>query len=135
MDTLSRDDAWRLELNAAALFGQDGSESINGLAQSVNDASKQFCSVWNIHNGASALDRVALHNCTVISEHHDTHVVCLQVEGHALQAAGEFHHFTSLHTFEAIDACDAITNAKHTADLLDILLVREVGNAVAEDPH
>jgi len=81
----------------------------------------------------SALHAVALHNGTVITEDHDTNVVSLQVQSHALESAGELNHFSCLHTLETVDTSDTITNGQHTSDLLHICLVLEVGNAIAKD--
>mmetsp|Transcript_41067 Transcript_41067/g.105978 ORF Transcript_41067/g.105978 Transcript_41067/m.105978 type:complete len:305 (-) Transcript_41067:70-984(-) len=129
---LPRDDARRLELDTPPRLGQDGALAINRNAKGIDHASEQLGADGHVHDGAGALDAVALHNCAIISEHDDTDVVRLQVQCHALQTAGELNHFAGLHTLQPIDAGNSIAHAQHTADLLHVLLVGEVRDALAE---
>mmetsp|Transcript_55696 Transcript_55696/g.150143 ORF Transcript_55696/g.150143 Transcript_55696/m.150143 type:complete len:319 (+) Transcript_55696:905-1861(+) len=130
---LPRDDARRLELDTPPRLGQDGALAINRHAKGIDHASEQLGADGHVHDGAGALDAVALHNGAIVSEHDDTDVVRLQVQRHALQAAGELNHLAGLHTLQPIDAGNSVANAQHAANLLHVLLVREVRDALRED--
>mmetsp|Transcript_34393 Transcript_34393/g.111927 ORF Transcript_34393/g.111927 Transcript_34393/m.111927 type:complete len:322 (+) Transcript_34393:990-1955(+) len=130
---LPRDDARRLELDTPPRLGQDGALAVNRHAEGIDHASEQLGADGHVHDGAGALNAVALHDGAIVSEHDDTDVVRLQVQRHALQAAGELNHLAGLHTLQPVDASDTIADAEHTADLLHILLVREVRNALGQD--
>ena len=49
------------------------------------------------------------------SEHDNTNVVFLEVEGHALHTGGELDELTGLDLREAVDAGDTITNGEDSA--------------------
>mmetsp|Transcript_11960 Transcript_11960/g.27324 ORF Transcript_11960/g.27324 Transcript_11960/m.27324 type:complete len:259 (-) Transcript_11960:371-1147(-) len=84
VDALPGDDARSLQLHAAALLGLDRALAINWCAQCIHDTAEQAVANGHVHNGTSALHAVALHNGTIIAEDHDTNIVRLQVQGHAL---------------------------------------------------
>jgi hypothetical protein len=69
----------------------------------------------------------------VRAEDHDADVVGFEVEGHALDAVGEFDHFAGLDLVEAVDAGDAVTHREHLADFRDLGLGAEVGDLVLDD--
>ena len=62
----------------------------------------------------------------VVAEDHDADIVGLEVEGHALDAAGELDHLAGLDLVEAVDAGDAVADRQHLADLGDIGLGAEI---------
>mmetsp|Transcript_2295 Transcript_2295/g.6024 ORF Transcript_2295/g.6024 Transcript_2295/m.6024 type:complete len:482 (+) Transcript_2295:536-1981(+) len=130
---LARDDAGRLQLDAAPLLGGDGPLAVDGRSQGVHYPAEKGVADGHVHDGAGALDAVALHDGTIVAEHHYADVVRLQVQGHALQAARELDHLARLHPLQAVDTGDAVPDAQHPANLLHVLLVREVGDAVTED--
>jgi len=74
------------------LSSVDGTLSVNGVSESVNDTSKQFRADWDIDDLAGKLDSVALLDETVITEVRDTDVVGLQVEKHSIDTRRELHH-------------------------------------------
>mmetsp|Transcript_30575 Transcript_30575/g.81834 ORF Transcript_30575/g.81834 Transcript_30575/m.81834 type:complete len:482 (+) Transcript_30575:537-1982(+) len=133
VDALARDDAGRLQLDAAPLLGGDGPLAVDGRSQGVHYPAEKGVADGHVHDGAGALDAVALHDGTIVAEHHYADVVRLQVQGHALQAARELDHLARLHPLQAVDTGDAVPDAQHPANLLHVLLVREVGDAVTED--
>ena len=58
--------------------------SVDGISQSVHHTAKQLLTHRNIHNGPSPLYDVTLLDQLVITEHHNTNVVRLQVQRHTL---------------------------------------------------
>lgn len=58
----------------------------------------------------------------VISEDDHTDVVSFEVEGHTPDAGSELHHLTGLDAVEADHSGDTVTDADHSAELLDVVL-------------
>mmetsp|Transcript_74314 Transcript_74314/g.131420 ORF Transcript_74314/g.131420 Transcript_74314/m.131420 type:complete len:269 (+) Transcript_74314:978-1784(+) len=133
MHTLARNDARRLELHTATGLCGDWTLAIDRSTQGIHHSAQQLLANWHVHDGASALHAVTLHDGTVIAKDHDTNVVSLQVQCHALESTGKLNHFSCLHTLEPIDTSNTIAHGQHTANLLHICLVLEVGNALTED--
>merc|ERR1719431_2102804 len=128
LDRLPGDDAGGLQSNPVPLLAADGALAVNGVTQSINDTSKDLVTNGDIHNGSSSLDNVSLLDELVITEHDNTNVVRLQVEGHALESRAELHHLLGLDVLETIDTSDTISNGEHTACLLKV-----DGGGCAED--
>ena len=57
----------------------------------------------------------------------------LEVERHALDAAGELDHLAGLDVVEAVDAGDAVADRQHLADFGDLGLGAEIRDLVLED--
>mmetsp|Transcript_16446 Transcript_16446/g.36308 ORF Transcript_16446/g.36308 Transcript_16446/m.36308 type:complete len:319 (-) Transcript_16446:42-998(-) len=133
MDALARDDARCLQLHAPALGRVEGASAIDGCAQGVDDTAQELLPDGDIDDGAGALHAVALDDGAIVAEDDNTNIVGLQIQGHALQAARELHHLACLHALETINTGDTIPDAEHSAHLLDIRLVLEVRDPVAEN--
>ena len=58
MDGLSGDDTWGLELDSLAEFTLDGTVSIDGVAESVNDSAKHALTNGDIDDRTSSLDNI-----------------------------------------------------------------------------
>ena len=56
VDRLARDDARRLDLDAAALVGDDRALAVDRVAERVDDAAEQALADRNVDDGAGALD-------------------------------------------------------------------------------
>src|SRR6185369_2024555 len=130
---LARDDAWRLHLDAAALGELDRALAVDWVAESVDDAAEQALADRDVNDGAGPLDGRAFLDLGVRAEDHDTDVVGLKVEGHALGAVAELDHLAGLDIVEAVDAGDAVTDRQNGADLRDFGVGVEVCNLVADD--
>mmetsp|Transcript_6368 Transcript_6368/g.13758 ORF Transcript_6368/g.13758 Transcript_6368/m.13758 type:complete len:286 (-) Transcript_6368:64-921(-) len=130
---LPGNDARSLELHSATALRLDRPGAIDRRAKGIHNAAQQFLADGDIHNGSGALDAVTFDDRTVVSEHDHTHVVGLQVQGHAFQAAGELDHLSGLHALEAVDSRNSVANRQHTTDFLNVRLILEVGNALAKD--
>lgn len=59
--------------------------AINGVSQSVYNTAEQLLSDRNIHDGSCSLDDVTLLDEFVVTEHHNTNVIRLQVQRHSLR--------------------------------------------------
>ena len=127
------DDARCLDVDAGALLGLDRAFAIDGIAQTVNDATEQTFADGNFNDGAGALDGVAFLDGAVVTEDHTADVVGFEVKGHAADTAGEFDHLAGLHLVEAIDAGDAVTDRKHLADFRDLSLLAEILDLILKD--
>ena len=81
-----------LEGGTATERSVDGTLSVNGVTESVDDTTEKFRADRNIDNLAGTLDGIALLDSTIVTEDGDTNVVGFQVETHATNAGREFHH-------------------------------------------
>lgn len=127
------DDAGGLDADTETILGVDGTLAINGITQSIDNTAEQLITDWYVDNGTGTLDNIALLDELVVTEDHNTNVVGLQVEGHALQAGGEFHHLIGLDVVQAIDTSDTITNAQHTASFFQIGLGCNAQNSLLQN--
>lgn len=59
--------------------------AINGVSQSIHNTAEQLLSDWNIHDSSCSLDDVTLLDEFVVTEHHNTNVIRLQVQRHSLR--------------------------------------------------
>jgi len=84
-------------------------------------------------NCTGTLDDIALLDQLVVTEDHHADVVGLQVEGHALQAGGELHHLIGLDVVQTVHTGDTITDAQHTAGLLQVSLGGDAQDALLQD--
>ena len=81
-----------LEGGTATERSVDGTLSVDGVTESVDDTTEKFRADRNIDNLAGTLDGIALLDSTIVTEDGDTNVVGFQVETHATNAGREFHH-------------------------------------------
>src|SRR3546814_13486976 len=110
MNRFPRDDAGRLHLHALALGVFDRAFAVDRIAETVDHAAEQALADGNIDDRAGTADGVAFLDGGVRAEDHDTDIVGLEVQRHALDAAIEFDHFAGLDVVEAVDAGDAVTH-------------------------
>lgn len=59
--------------------------AINGVSQSIHNTAEQLLSDGNIHDSSCSLDDVTLLDEFVVTEHHNTNVIRLQVQRHSLR--------------------------------------------------
>ena len=133
MHRLTGNDARSLNFNAHALVSNDRALAVDRVAETVNHATEQALADRNVHDGAGALNSIALADFSVGAENHDTDVVGFEVQGHALNAIGEFDHFTGLDLVESVDAGNAVTDREDRTDFRDLGLGAEAGDLVLND--
>ena len=130
---LARQDARRLDVDAAALGGLDRALAVDRIAQRVDDAAEEALADRGIDDRAGPLDGVAFLDAAVVAEDHDADIVGFEVQRHALDAARELDELTGLHIVEAIDAGDAVADAEHLADFGNFGFLAEILDLVLED--
>jgi hypothetical protein len=88
-DGLAGQNTGGLELSTAALSGLEGTLSIDGVTESVNDTSEKSLADGNVDNLSGTLDSLTLLDETVRTEKHNTDLAGFQVHAHALDTGGE----------------------------------------------
>jgi hypothetical protein len=104
-DGLAGQDTGGLELSTAALSSLEGTLSVDGVTESVNDTSEEgladgdidlvlleqrsLCSRILTYNLSGTLDGLAFLDQTIRTEKHDTDLTGFQVHAHALDTGGE----------------------------------------------
>src|SRR5712691_11624461 len=130
---LARDDAGRLDVDAAALARLDRAAAVERIAERVDHAAEQALADRHVYDGAGALDGLAFLDLAVVAEDHDADVVDLEIERHAAHAVRELDHLAGLHVVEAVDARDAVADRKHLADFRDLGFLAEILDLLLED--
>src|SRR5262249_1706283 len=130
---LARDDAGRLDLDQLALGGLDRALAVDRIAETVDHAAEQALADRHVDDGAGALDGVAFADRAVPAEDPDADIAALEVQRHALDAAGELDHLAGLDAVEAVDAGNAVTDGEDLADLGHLGLGAEVGDLLLEN--
>jgi hypothetical protein len=92
VDGATGQDTGGLDGGTATLGSLNGTLAVNGVTKGVDDTSKETRADGDVDNLASSLDGVALLDETIVTEDGDTDVVGFQVETHATDTRGEFHH-------------------------------------------
>ena len=110
-----------------------GALAVDRLAQRVDDAAEQPLADRHVDDGAGALDRFAFLDRDVGAEDHDADIVVLEVQRHALDAAGELDHLAGLDVVEAVDARDAVADAQHLADFAHFRFGAEILDLAFQD--
>ena len=129
----ARDNAGRLDLDARPFGRLDRALAVDRIAQAVDHAAEQAGADRHVDDGPGPLDRVALANVPVVAEDHDADIVDLEIERHALDAAGELDHLAGLDIVQPVDPGDAVADRQHLADLGDIGFRIEVGDLLLQD--
>ena len=92
VDGTAGQDTRSLEGGTAALGSLDGALAVNRVAESVDDTTEETRADRDIDDLAGTFYGVALLNETIVTENGDTNVVGFQVQAHATNTRGEFHH-------------------------------------------
>ena len=129
---LSVDDARRQPLHRQRVCGDDLPPVVDRFAQRIHHAPDHSLAHRHGHDGACALDFVALFDLGVVAQQHGAHLGLVQVHGQSGHAVGELDQLARHHFVQAMHARNAVAQRDHRADLihLDALLV--VLNLLAE---
>src|SRR3954464_2140076 len=133
MHRLARNDAGRLDVDAAALLGLDRTLAVERIAERIDHAAEQTLADRHVHDRARALDGLAFLDLAVVAEDHDADVVGFEIERHAAYAVLELHHLAGLHVVEAVDARDAVADRQHLAHFGDLGLLAEILDLLFQD--
>ena len=126
MHRAARNDARRLDVDAAAFGRGDRTLAVERVAERIDDAAEQALAHRHVDDRARALDGVAFLDVAVVAEDHDADIVGFEVQRHAFDAAREFDHFAGLNFVEAVNARDAVADGEDLADLADFGFGAEV---------
>ena len=129
----ARDDAGGLDLDPRHLGAGDRALAVDRVAERVHHAAQKRLADRHLHDGPRALDGVAFLDGAVVAEDHHAHVVGLEVERHALDAARELDHLAGLDLVEAPDPRDAVADRDDLADLGHVRLRIEIGDLLAQN--
>ena len=118
VDRAAGKNAGSLERRTLALGGVNGALAVDGVAQGVDDTAEETRADGNVDNLAGTLDGVALLDETIVTEDGDTDVVGLQVQAHATDTRGEFHHLFGCKKFSYCGIFESTENVQ-TLDILE----------------
>ena len=116
---LAAHDAGGLDLDTTVDAADDVALAVDGLTEGVDHAAEEGLTHRDLNDLAGALDLVALLDAVGGAEERDTHVVLLEVQDHAFDAARELDHFASLDAVEAVDAGDTVADRQNLTDIGD----------------
>src|SRR5690606_2174624 len=103
-------------LDRQALPGQQGPLIVERLAQRIDDPANQALPDRHIDNMATALNLVASVQQPIISKQHNANLIFIDIEGNALNAAGENKYLFKADTRQAGDAGNTGGNAGDVVD-------------------
>ncbi len=119
---LARDNTGSLELDSLSLVGDDGTLTVDGLTESIDDAAKHAGANWHVDDGTGSLDNISFLNFSIVTKHDNTNVVGFEVKGHTLDAGVELHHLTGLDLGETEDTGNTVTDGDDSTELLKVIL-------------
>ena len=119
---LARDNTGSLELNSLSLVGDDGTLTVDGLTESIDDTAEHAGTDGNVDDRTGSLDNISFLNFSIVTKHDNTNVVGFEVEGHTLDAGVELNHLTGLDLGETEDTGDTVTDGDNSTELLKVIL-------------
>ena len=111
----------------------DRALTVERVAERVDDAAEQRLADRDRRDLAGAADGIALLDLLPLAKERDTDVVLLEVEGEADDAVVELEHLERKAVLEAVDACDAVAEREHRADLGEVRVEVELLDPLAQD--
>ena len=111
---LAEDDAGGLAFERHfGRFAADQSESVERLAQRVDDAAEHSFAHLDRGDAARTFDGVALLDAVGGAQQHDADVVLLEVHHHGFDAVVELEQFVGLGVLQSVDAGHAVAHFEH----------------------
>ena len=133
VNRFARDDAGGLLVSHATLGCRDRAFAVDRVAKTVHNAAQKGVACGHVHDGLGALDGVAFFDVLVRTEDHDADVVDFEVQRHAADPAGEFHHFTGLDIVQPVHTGDAVADRQHAANFGHLCVFAKVLDLVLKD--
>ena len=121
-DGLALNHAGRLELERTHSGGLDRPLAVERVAERVDDAAEHPLADRDAHHLAGAAHRLALLDELPLAEERHPDVVLLEVEGDADDPVLELEALERDAVLESVDACDAVADLQHRADLRQVCL-------------
>ena len=117
VDALALHDAGRLQLEGAAAVGRDLAETVDRVAERVDDAAEVAVADGDREHLAGAGDLLALLDARELAEDDDADLVLVEVQREALRAVLERHELVRHDAGQALDVRDAVGRVDDGADL------------------
>ena len=112
MNRLTTNDARSLYLKAAGFGGLDVTKTVDWVSKGVNHAADERIADRHAGDLGGALDGVAFFNRGRLAHDHDTDVILLEVERHALCAVGKLNDLSEGYASESVGTGDSISYAQ-----------------------
>jgi len=132
-DGFSGDNSGGLELDSLSLGGINGTESIDGNTEGIDDSTEESMADRDIDNGSGSLDDITFLDFSIVSEHDDTDVISLQVKSHTLNSGVELNHLSGLNLGETEDTGNTISNGDNSSEFLKVVDLVDSGNLGLQD--
>lgn len=132
-DGLSGNNTGSLDFNSGSLGGLEGTETVDGVTEGVQDSTAHSITNGDIDDGTSSLDDITFLNISIVTQNDDTDVVSFQVKGHTSNTGLKFNHFTGLDLSQTKDSCNTITNGNNGTVFSDVVLLGDTLNLFSED--
>src|SRR5579875_227416 len=87
--------------------------AVNGPAQRIHDTTDQGLSHWNRDDPPGAFYRVTLLDVAVIAKQYNPNLIFFQIESDADGLWSKFDQFARHDILQAVNACNAVTNADY----------------------
>lgn len=96
VDGLSWDDTWGSDFDELSLGGLDGSLSVDGVSEWVQNSSDHLVSDGDVNDGSGSSDDITFSDFSIVTQDDDTDVIGFQVKGHTSNSGGELNQFSGL---------------------------------------
>ncbi len=117
MHALALHDAGRLELESTTPHRRDRPESVDRVAERVDDATQVAVTHGDGEDLTRAADFLSGFDAGELAEDDDTDFVLVQVQREARRAVGEGHELVGHDTGQALEVRDAVGRVDDRADL------------------
>ncbi|CAB4586637.1 unannotated protein [freshwater metagenome] len=118
MNRLTRHNTGSLELEGATSLSLDGTESVDGVSERVNNATEVTFTDSNGENLTRAGNFLSGFDSGELSENNGSDLVLVEVEGEAQSPVGELDEFVGHHAGESVNVCNSVTSVNDVANFL-----------------
>jgi len=122
-----------LDLSTDLLGGLNGSLTIDGVTEGIDNTTKHGRSDGDVDNGTSTLDSLTFLDESVGTEQDDTDLASLQVKSHTLDTGRELNELLGLDVVQTKNTGDTITDGKNATSLVEVGLTGDTTDALLED--
>ena len=122
MHGLAGNNTGGLKLNSLSRVGDDGTFTVDGLTEGINNTAKHAGADGHVDNGTGSLDNISFLNFSIVTKHDNTNVVGFEVKGHTLDTGVELNHLTGLNFGETENTGNTVTDGDNSTELLKVIL-------------
>ena len=105
---LSGDNTGSHSFNFTIIFRLDGSFTVNGLSQCIDNTSDHGIPDRDFHHASGCLYNITFADIVLAAQKYGTYVVLFKVKHHAVYLAGEFKQFTLHGIFQSMHTGNTI---------------------------